>query len=219
MALSFPLPRADFWDVLPIAELSLVLPETAQVVRTRSGEVLPFELGEPLWEGEVKLGRMTRPEAGLPLTLIDVLRQPGRSFLMCDTTRPAPLSDPDGVILGAATPAIHSLPDDPRELRVAGLPVGYILSAGDLIGWSYGAAPTRHALHQIVSPLVIADGSGITPVFEVVPHIRTGATVGAAVQLIRPVAKAIILPGQTEPGRHRRTLTDGAAFAFRQSLR
>ncbi len=219
MPLSFPLPREDFIDILPIAEMSLVLPETAQVARTRGGEVLPFELGEPLWEGEVKLGRMTRPESGRPLALIDVLRQPGRSFLVCDTTRTGPLSDPAGVILGAATPVIHELPEDPRELRLSGLPAGYILSAGDWIGWSHGAAPTRYALHRIVDAEVVAAGTGITPAFEVVPHIRPGVTVGAAVQLIRPVAKAIILPGQTEPGRTRRTLTDGAGFSFIQSLR
>lgn len=93
------------------------------------------------------------------------------------------------------------------------------LSRGDLrrLSFAYGD-PARYALHQIVTATVTANGSGLTPLFEVVPNIRPGAATGLAVVLIRPFCKALILPQRSRPGLSRGLHTSGLAFDWGQTL-
>ena len=218
MALAYPLTRAQFMDILPISAQSLTLPEQMELNRTGSGEQLAADLGDRLWQGEITLGRLMRSEAGRSEVLIDLSRQAGRSFLLYDTRRPAPLLDPTGSILGAATPTIDTLSGDPRELRVTGLPAGYVLSPGDYLSFTYGASPVRYALHRVVATTT-ASGLGLTPLFEVTPHIRSGAVIGAAVTLRKAHCKAVILAGSVKDGVGRRTITEGIGFGYVQTLR
>lgn len=219
MPLAYPLARETFFDVLPIASMNLHLPEAVALARTAGGEQLPAELGERLWTGQVTLGPLLRAETGRPEVLIDLLRGAGRSFLVYDRRRPAPLSDPAGAILGAAAPVIDTLGADTRELRVGGLPVGYQLSAGDYLSFSYGSAPLRYALHRVVDPTVTAAAGGLTPFFEVTPYIRPGAVTGAAVTLLRAYCKAQLIFGSVAPMEGRHTLFEGQSFGFMQTLR
>jgi len=80
-----------------------------------------------------------------------VLRGAGASFMAYDVTRGAPLFDPTGAVLGAATPTIHELLAGARELRLAGLPGGYVISSGDYVGFACGLGPVRQALHRVVT--------------------------------------------------------------------
>ncbi len=153
------------------------------------------------------------------LTLIDVLRQGGRTFEAYDIRRPWPRADFRGVLLGAAQPQILELAANNRQLRVSGLPTGYQLKRGDYIGWGYATGPVRRALHKVVDISVAADVTGRTAMFEVIPNIREGAQIGAAVSLIRPWCTAIIVPGSVTTGTAAATLTEGASFRFRQTLR
>lgn len=220
MPLSYPLSREVFFDALPAASVTFDLGENVDLAATRGGEQLAAEAGERLWQGEVALGRLLRAETGRPEVLVDLIRQPGRSFMAYDRRRPAPLADPAGAVLGGATPTIFALNgSDAREMRLAGLPSGYVLSAGDYLSFAYGASPVRQALHRVVDPLVTADTSGQTPFFEVIPAIRPGAAAGAAVQLVRPWCKAVVVFGSVAPMRGTHTVYDGLAFRFVQTLR
>jgi hypothetical protein len=104
-----------------------------------------------------------------------------------------------------------------RELRITGLPVGYVLSAGDMLGFQYGSNPVRHALHRIVVGGTASSG-GLTPMLEVVPNLRPGAAAGLTVSLVRPACKARLLPDPTY-GAGRQALSRGASFDFIQTLR
>ena len=105
MAYSFPLTRAQFMDLLPVQEMTFDLPEAMEVSETGAGEILTAELGTRLWSGEIRLGDMTPDEAAEALAMIDVLRQPGASFMVHDIARPFPRSDLSGVALaGVARP-------------------------------------------------------------------------------------------------------------------
>ena len=64
-----------------------------------------------------------------------------------------------------------------------------------------------------------ADGTGTTPAFEVVPSVRSGATVGATVELVTPVLKAVIVPGSVREGTMARSRRNGIAFDWIQTLR
>lgn len=219
MALSFPLSPAQFIDLLPLQSMTMDCPEQVEASQTGGGEMLVADLGPRLWQGKVTLGRMTRAEAQWAETMIDLLRGAGRSFLLHDRRRAAPLLDPAGAALGASAVTLLSLAAGNREVRLAGLPVGYRLSVGDHLGFAYGANPLRHALHRVVTTLVTAAGDGTTPTFEVTPPIRPGAATGVPVALVRPVCKVQLLPGSVEMGSTRGTITEGIAFQFRQTLR
>lgn len=219
VALTYPLPLATFADSLLVSQNTFYLPEQVQASRTAGGEQLGADIGERLWTGKIMLGRMTRSEAGRPEVLIDLIRQAGRSFLMYDRYRTNPLLDPTGTILGAASVTILALGGDARELSLAGLPVGYTLSAGDYLSFAYGSSPVRQALHRVVNPSVVANGSGQTALFEVTPALRPGAAAAAPVQLKKAYCKAVAVYGSIEEAERLSTMTEGVGFSWVQSLR
>ncbi len=65
MALSFPLSRAAFMDLLPVQRMTFDIPETLSQTRTRGGEILTADNGARLWQGEITLGQITRGELGV----------------------------------------------------------------------------------------------------------------------------------------------------------
>lgn len=215
--LSFPLQLADFWANLKIASFdALELGGGLQTQNTGGGEVIAARTGQRLWEGDVTLVPgydHTATEA-----LLKVLQDPGRSFMIEAHDRPFPLRDPNGAFLGAASPVIASLPAGGRSLTVSGLPAGYVLSPGDYISFTRGT-PARHELIQVVTGAV-ADGSGVTPEFEVTPGIRPGTTVSTALRLARPQFRAMIVPGSVKltPTGPARGPRPGPSFSFRQTL-
>lgn len=215
MAFTFPLSIADFMAYLPIGEIRFDAPPQLEMAQTAGGEVFTHELGPMLWRGQITLGKMQAAEARHPEVLLDLLGPSGRSFWAYDTRYPAPQFDPSGTLLGASTPTIHSL-TNAREMRITGLPVGYKLQRGDYFSFDYAG---RRALHRVASVTVTANALGITPVFEVTPMIRPGALVGAAVTLIQASCKARLLPGQTDKGARRSTITEGMTFGFIQTLK
>lgn len=218
MALSFPLARAGFFDGLPIASQSFDLPEAVEISRTAGGAILSADMADRLWQGTITLGRLTVAEARPALALINALRGAGRSFLCADVHRPYPQADPGGAALAGFSPQISGLGGDLRTLSLSGLPAGYLLASGDLIGWSYGSAPTRHALHEIVSGGTASGGGALTGL-ELTPPIRPGVTVGTPVTLVQPVCKALIVPGSVRGGEQRRTIIEPLSFDWQQSLR
>lgn len=218
-ALTYPLALAIFADSLLVAQNSFHLPEQVQQSRTGGGEQLSADVGERLWTGEIMLGRMTKAEAGRPEVLIDLIRQSGRSFLMYDRYRTNPLLDPLGTILGAASVSILALGGDARELSLAGLPVGYTLSAGDYLSFAYGSSPVRQALHRVVNTTAVANASGQTALFEVTPALRPGAVAAAPVQLKKAFCKAVAIYGSIEEATRQSTMTEGLGFSWVQSLR
>lgn len=219
MALTFPLARATFIDTLLVDRATCDLPELVEQSRTEGGEQLTADMGERLWTGRIDLGKMVQTEVGRPETLIQVLKQ-GRTFEVFDRRRPNPLLDPAGAILGAANVTILALGADPRELSLAGLPAGYTLSAGDYLSFAYTSlSVSRQALHRVVDATVVADGLGQTPLFEVVPAIRPGAAVAAAVTLKKPFCRAVMVAGSAAPSGGRSTLYEGLGFDWVQTLR
>lgn len=219
MPVTFPLSTADFLELLPVASITMHLPEIVEISRTGGGEVLTEDLGPRLWQGTVELGKLLTREAEEAQTMIDLLRGAGRSFFAFDTRSPGPRLDLTGAILGAATPQIRALGSDARVMQLKGLPPGYQLVRGDRLSFDYSSNPTRTALHRIVDASVVANGAGETGDFEVMPEIRAGAAVDATVRLVRPQCKVVLVPGSVEAGSRRSHLSEGMSFQFIQTLR
>ncbi|WP_149589834.1 hypothetical protein [Tabrizicola flagellatus] len=220
MALTYPLNRAFFFDTLLISEITFDLPEQLAQSRTAGGEQLTAEYAERLWTGRVELAPMLRHEVGNPEVLLSVLRHAGRSFDIYDRRRPYPLADPTGTLLGTATPTIHAVGVDPREMALAGLPPGYVLSGGDYLSFPYAhLSVTRQALHRVVDYMVVADSAGQTPMFEVTPPLRPTPAVGQGVELRKPFCRAVVVAGSFSPNTGRGNLSEGLGFDFVQTLR
>lgn len=216
MALPATLPLASFFGGLRIAEAEFDLPSGQQISRTRGGEILSADIAVRLWRGTATIAAAHHADADALRARLAWLGSAGRSFLAYPSPRIGPRLDPDGAILGASTPVIHTLASNNREMRISGLPPGYALSDGDCLSLVYGSSPVRYGFHQIVvgGP---ADGGGVTPLLEVIPHIRPGALIGAPVTLVRPVMKAILASAPSY-GRIRLAVTDGISFEFIQTL-
>ncbi|PWE27005.1 hypothetical protein C4N9_18545 [Pararhodobacter marinus] len=215
MALTFPLPQAAFFAGLPVAECRFHLPASLNISRTRGGAIKTARMAERLWTGQLVLPPRRYAEAARIEALISALSEPGRSFLAHPLPITAPIADPQGLILGGATPSLHSVVQGGREIRVAGLPEGYVLTPGDMLGVVYGSNPTRYGLHRLVSGAT-ATGAGITPVVEVTPPLRPGVAAGAPVSLVRPAIKAVLIPGQG--ARVRPGMVEGIVLDFVQTL-
>lgn len=215
--LNFPLQLADFWATLRVASFeALRLGGGLQGQATGGGEVITARTGQRLWEGDVTLA--AGADHAAVEALLKVLQDPGRSFMIEAHDRPFPLRDPNGALLGATTPIIASLPVGGRSMTISGLPAGYVLTPGDYISFTRGS-PARHELVEVVTGAV-ANGSGVTPEFEVTPGIRPGTTTSTAVRLARPQFRAMIVPGSVKlstigPARGPRP---GPSFSFRQTL-
>lgn len=217
MALANPLSRAAFMSTLRPLEASFAAPRAVQHTPLRSGDVLSAEVAPALWMGSVRLAPMRDAAADDVLAILDWLTGPGRYFEAFRLRTWAPRLDPDGSGLGAATPQIAAVDLSASTLALSGLPAGYEISRGDLISFSYDSG--RQALHRF-SEAGTADGTGALAALTVTPHIRSGASAGASVQLVRPWCLAQIVPGSVSPGvSGRDRITSGIAFDFIQSLK
>ena len=213
-ALTYPLPAADFWDKLRINSMRLHAPEPQQVDQTAGGTILKASMGDTLWQGTVSLADDSDFDRGTELeALMSLVSRAGASFLMYDTRKCYPKADPGGSIISGSSPTIDTIDSDNRRLSLTGLPGGYIISAGDMIGFQYSGT---YALHRVVVG-GLADGSGNMGLIEVTPFISANASAGAAVSLVKPLMKAVMRAdpdyGAARPGR-----IMGPGFGFVQTL-
>ncbi len=215
--LSYPLSHAQFLGVLRVEEVTFRLSHTQEHTRLGDGTVISASLGAALWTGSIRLAQANHPRHAQMEALIALMDQPGATFLCHDPRQIGPANDLTGSILGSRTVTIHSVASNMRELRITGLPSGYVMSQGDMLAFQYGSNPVRHALHRIVVGGTASSG-GLTPMLEVVPNLRPGVAAGLTVALVRPACKARLLPDPTY-GAGRQALSRGASFDFIQTLR
>jgi hypothetical protein len=99
-----------------------------------------------------------------------------------------PRSNPTGTFTDSGT--LSSVNANNKALSLTGLPSGLVLSPGDYLSFDYG---TSRALHQVVEGAT-ANLAGLTPEFEVRPHIRPGFVTGNAVRLKNPNGQFTLIP-------------------------
>ena len=215
--LTYPLSYAQFLGALRVAEVTFRLSHPQEHTRLGDGTVISASLGASLWTGTIRLAQANHPRHAQMEALLALMDQPGATFLCHDPRYVGPTGDPTGTVLGSRTVTIHTVASTLRELRITGLPSGYVLSAGDMLAFQYGSSPIRYALHRIVVGGT-ASGIGLSPLLEVVPNLRPGVVAGLTVSLIRPACKARLLPDPTY-GAGRQALSRRASFDFIQTLR
>jgi hypothetical protein len=214
--LTFPMPLDDFFGNLRVQSMTFDLGETLSQSRTAGGDVLTADMGERLWRISVTLVPATHAEQSEIEARLDVLREAGRTLLVYPKHRPAPRIDPLGAFLGTAAPSLAAVSADRRQITLSGLPVGYALSAGDFLSFTYGSG--RRALHRVVTGAA-AGQNGTTPWIEVSPAVRLGFATPSPVTLVRPVCKAVLVPGSVRVSTAQGVNSAGASFSMIQTLR
>ena len=215
MALTFPLSLNAFADRLRIQSVNWKLERYDELSGLGSGEVLAAQLAPPRMVGDVELVPMYHAAAAQVQALIESLDGAINSFYLYAPQRKYPQYDPTGAVLGAAAVTIHTVGGNNKSLRLQGLPSGYVLTLGDYLSFDYGSNPVRRAFHRIVET-VTTPGTGISPTFEVRPHLRPGVEGGLSVVLVKPSAKVFIVPGSFNPGTASGVITEGMSFQVMQ---
>lgn len=215
MAFAFPLSAAQFMDTILISSATFWLPDATMQEGNEGGEIFTATRGPRLWQAEFTLARRPHADLDRQEARLALLTMPGASFFCYDPRRTGPHYDPDGSILGAATPTISTV--SAREISIDGLPTDYKIRRGDYIGFAYGTSPVRYALHRAVED--VSALLGIAWNVEVQPPIRDGLTAGTPVQLIRPTIKMKVIPGSVSYGAGSGVITGGATFRATQTLR
>lgn len=215
MALTLPLSLADFFDTLKVRSAPFLLVSQQEYSGLGTGDGIAHDLGPMLWEAPVQSAPMPLAEAQAMLARIDALDGAINAFYAYNPSKAYPAADPDGSKLGASTPTIHTIAANRKEMRVTGLPAGYVLSAGDMLAVDYGS-PSRRSLVRLVTGATASSG-GLTPLFEVRPHLRAGITTTLPVMLRKPSMKCKILPGSFSTA-HDLMVTGTLSFTMRQTL-
>jgi hypothetical protein len=218
MALSYPLVLADFYNTLTRVRASMTLDSAVLTSETGGGEVLTSAIGTRLWRGRIEARAHAFVNLDDVIARLELLREAGTSFLVRHPYRSGPAADPNGSILGAATPQITSVNGNNRDVTIGGLPAGYVLRPGDLLSWTYLTGPLRYALHRVVTTGT-ANGSGNIGNIEITPPVRTGYSLPVNITLVNPRCKAVLLPDTYEPPVVAQNGVAFFAFEWRQTLR
>lgn len=184
--------NTDLMTALVVASVKFNLNYGQETSGQAGGTIRVADLRSPLWTMQADCSTLMLDQLLDIETLIDQMGGARGSFYAWDPRRPYPKLDPTGAALGSNAVKINSLGADNRSLSLRGLPVGYALSRGDPLSFDFGG---RRALHRVASISAVANGSGVTPVFEVVPNIRPGAALNADVTLKRAAAEMRLVPG------------------------
>lgn len=189
-------PSTGLVERLRIVSAPFTLEPQQEVRRQGSGAGQARDLGPNLWVARVTSLCRTFRQLAEVQAMIHALNGAIEPFYLYNPFAAFPARDPGGTIIGSSTVSILSINADNKRLALQGLPVGYVLSLGDFLSFSYGSNPANVALHQIVEVAgVTANGSGQTTQFEVRPHIRAGAAVSDPVSLKKPAAMMKLVPG------------------------
>ncbi len=218
MALSYPLSLANVFDVLVKIETRFWLDEASSVTETQGGEILQAAYGARLWQGSVTVQADAYANLDQMMARVALLQQAGASFSVTQSGRSGPQADPTGSILGASLPTITAVNANLQDLTISGLPAGYVLTRGDFIGFQYGSSPVRRALHQVITTQT-ANGSGVISSIQVMPPLRAGYSTPISIDLVRPVCKAVIVPGSFQEPVTNRGIVTTFSFNWRQTLR
>lgn len=163
------------------------------------GQVRVKNVRAPLWRMKAETNRLKPSAFRQWKARMESLENGGKTFLGYDMSACYPILYPNGSwptggsFLGT-TAAIHTV-SSTRSIRVKQLPAGYVVSVGDFIAVNDGTSPAgSYGLHMAVETAT-ADGSGITPEFEIRPPLRQWTEADHPVSVKRPSCLMMLVPG------------------------
>lgn len=166
-----------------------------------SGEVRVWELRGRLWALSVSSVKLRPSVLAKWQAVIESLENGKQLFWGYDMSRRYPIlyprgSWPTGGAFSGLNAAVASINANRKAMTVDGLPVGYVISIGDMLQVTHdnGSVTLIRAAEAAT-----ANGSGLTPEFEFRPHLDAAAAVDDVVAVKRPACKMAIVPGSVRP--------------------
>lgn len=216
MAYTYPLSIAAFANLLKVAKVKWRDKRNDELSGTGDGRVWSAELAPPLWTGEVTLVPAQNNEQKQIATKVRKLYGPEKTFMLFDPLSRYPQADPTGSIVGSSTVLVHTVGSARKSLRLKGLPAAYVFTVGDKLQITFSS--TFNFFCE-VSESVTADGSGVTPEFEIYPHAPVGLVADDAVTVKQPACEMFIMPGTFDEGFSAGPLTEGSSFVAMERRR
>ncbi len=176
MALTFPYSLATFADIIRLKEVTFLPSYGQEYSGKASGMIIAKDLRPALWMATCSTVTMRFDEANDVQALLEGLHGSVNTFYLYNPFRPYPKTGQ----VDDSTCTIKSVGSDGTSLALKGLPVGTVISRGDMLSFYYGSKPSI-ALHRALET-VTADGSGNTAEFQV-GAVRAGAAADIAVTL------------------------------------
>lgn len=181
----------DLMAALKIASVTFMRQYHREYSRQGSGTPREADLAPSTWTAQLQTAPMYNDDIEAAAALLEDFCDALDTFYAWNPRKQYPTADPDGTILAASTVTIYALSGN--TIRLAGLPPGYVLGAGDFLHWDQGS-PAHRRLHRFLAGGA-ADGGGILPATKIGPPIAAGASTGLAVTLKQPAAEMMIRPG------------------------
>ncbi|WP_444668488.1 hypothetical protein [Cereibacter changlensis] len=205
---------AQFQDKIKIAGFTFDLSENLVSSRNGAGAVLVSSLGPRLWGGSLQLTPHHHATMNSMLSAVRQVQTAGNYFQFSPPSNDYPQSDKTGAILGTSTPVLANTASG-YNLRITGLPIGYVLTSGDLFSIVQNGTSR---IHQIAETAV-ANISGILNTTMVNPFRANSVPAnGTAVKLIRPEVTCRFVPGSFKSGAISLGHVEGCSFDFIQAV-
>ena len=210
MALTFPLALAHLSDKLRISAVTWDVMRFDEHSGIGTGHDMQSEMARPKWTADVSLGSNYNNNQKQIAAVMRTLQGSQNAFMLNDPLSKYPQSDPTGALLGGSRVQVHTVGANNRSVRLKGLPATYVLTVGDKGQIVFGSNPERNYFFEISETVTAA--AGVTPLFEVFPHLPVGIAVDQTVILAKPACKMILLPGSFNPGQATGLHADGLTF-------
>lgn len=207
------LPLSEFFDLLSV-QSRMMHPDAPQSSdRTRGGKTIISRFGDVLWRGSIEIPRALHVDAAADLALVEYVYNSMSPFLIYDRVKPGPRMDPRGTLIAGASPLVRTVSADRTTITLKGLPAGYVLMRGDLIGIAYSG---RRYLGRVVTASVVAADNGNTPDLLLSLAAPVGIGPDNPVTLFKPSIKARFI--ETSFPTATSAISSGLSFEFQQEM-
>ena len=207
MVISFP---RDILANFPGWSTDFDLTYRQEQSRTGGGRTIVKDLGTPLWSAAYQSRAMRANELDRWKALLNSLDGGVQTFKGYPLSRVYPIAYPNGSwptgqAFDGHTADINTIGSNNKSIAAKLLPAGFLLSVGDYI--RVGTA----RLYQVMED-ALASGAGITPTFELRPHLAPGTAVDDAISVYRPYCLMTIVPGSISTSSDPRTGRGAISF-------
>lgn len=188
-------PRGDILTTVGFVDGPfLLLPRQELGGREANGAQPGIDFGSALWGATYTTEPLRNDDAADFQAVLNSLDGVIEVFEAWDLRRAVPRAHRDG---SAQDGVLETVNANNKAMTLSGLAANQIVSRGDYLSFVYG---NNRALHQAMET-VAADGAGLTPEFEVRPHLRAGWALDTVVNLRAPRGLFILVPNSIQPRR------------------
>lgn len=198
--MALPSDPQDFLDQWPGWVTSFEPQFRQEMSRTAGGVTLVKEMGSPLWTLSARTRNLPPNSVDYWRAKLESLENGRRTFYGYSLSRKYPIlyprgTWPTGTLFNGTTAQLYDVDDTTRRtMRISSLPPAFRFSVGDLLSIN------DTDLHRVMET-ALADGSGITPAFEVYPRLWDGIDLISPlprVRVLRPHCVMMLVPGSVQ---------------------